>query len=127
MSSTGSSRASRRCSPTAGAASAHPAERARNDGGAGAGPRRRGSGEPFDGRPDEPYHRAAFDPRRVSSHPIANEEEIMIDSTDLFDIVHTTRAMRRLKPDPVPDELIAKILQAGVCAANGGNTQRWRF
>ena len=27
----------------------------------------------------------------------------------------------------VPDALIAKILQAGVCAANGGNTQRWRF
>ncbi len=46
---------------------------------------------------------------------------------DLFDIIHTTRAMRRLKPDPVPDELIGKILRAGQCAANGGNTQRWRF
>src|SRR5215470_3922791 len=46
---------------------------------------------------------------------------------DLFEIIETTRAMRRLRPDPVPDELIAKILQAGVCAANGGNTQRWRF
>ena len=46
---------------------------------------------------------------------------------ELFEIIETTRAMRRLKPDPVPDELIAKILRAGVCAANGGNTQRWRF
>jgi nitroreductase len=46
---------------------------------------------------------------------------------DLFEIIETTRAMRRLKPDPVPDELIQKILRAGVCAANGGNTQRWRF
>ena len=46
---------------------------------------------------------------------------------DLFEIIESTRAMRRLKPDPVPDELIAKILRAGVCAANGGNTQRWRF
>jgi nitroreductase len=46
---------------------------------------------------------------------------------DLFETIETTRAMRRLKPDPVPDELIAKILKAGVCAANGGNTQRWRF
>ena len=45
----------------------------------------------------------------------------------LFEIMHTTRAMRRLKPDPVPDELIRKILEAGVCAPNGGNTQRWRF
>lgn len=46
---------------------------------------------------------------------------------DLFEIIHTTRAMRRLKPDPVPDDLIRKILEAGVCAANGGNFQRWRF
>jgi nitroreductase len=46
---------------------------------------------------------------------------------DLFEIIHTTRAMRRLKPDPVPDDLIRKILEAGVCAANGGNYQRWRF
>ena len=37
------------------------------------------------------------------------------------------RAMRRLKPDPVPDDLIRKILLAGQAAANGGNTQRWRF
>ncbi len=51
----------------------------------------------------------------------------MSESTDLFEIMQTTRAMRRLKPDPVPDELIRKILRAGVCAANGGNTQRWRF
>jgi len=47
--------------------------------------------------------------------------------TDVFEIMHTTRSMRRLRPDPVPDELIRKILQAGACAANGGNTQRWRF
>ena len=48
-------------------------------------------------------------------------------STDIFDILHTTRAMRRLKPDPVPDELIRKILEAGIAAANGGNRQTWRF
>jgi nitroreductase len=47
--------------------------------------------------------------------------------TDVFEIMNTTRSMRRLRPDPVPDELIRKILQAGICAANGGNTQRWRF
>jgi nitroreductase len=51
----------------------------------------------------------------------------MPEGTDLFEIMQTTRAMRRLKPDPVPDELIRKILEAGVCAPNGGNTQRWRF
>jgi nitroreductase len=47
--------------------------------------------------------------------------------SDIFDIIHTTRAMRRLKPDPVSEELIRKILQAGVAAANGGNFQTWRF
>lgn len=51
----------------------------------------------------------------------------MTESLDVFDIMHTTRAMRRLKPDPVPDELIRKILEAGICAANGGNRQGWRF
>jgi nitroreductase len=46
---------------------------------------------------------------------------------DFFEIIGTTRSMRRLKPDPVPDELIKKILEAGTAAANGGNTQTWRF
>ena len=46
---------------------------------------------------------------------------------DFFEVIGTQRAMRRLKPDPVPDELIRTILEAGVCAANGANTQRWRF
>jgi len=46
---------------------------------------------------------------------------------DLFEIIGTTRSMRRLKPDPVPDELICQVLRAGAAAANGGNTQKWRF
>ena len=51
----------------------------------------------------------------------------MSEGTELFHIMRTTRAMRRLKPDPVPDELIQRILQAGQWAANGGANQRWRF
>jgi nitroreductase len=47
--------------------------------------------------------------------------------TDVFHIIHTTRSMRRLKPDPVPDELILQIIEAGLSAANGGNVQNWRF
>jgi nitroreductase len=46
---------------------------------------------------------------------------------DLFEIMETCRAMRRLKPDPVPDELVARILRAGISAPSGGNTQKWRF
>jgi nitroreductase len=48
-------------------------------------------------------------------------------SVDLFEIIKTTRSMRRLKPDPVPSSLIREILDAGVCAPSGGNMQRWRF
>jgi nitroreductase len=52
---------------------------------------------------------------------------IDIASQNLFDIMNTTRAMRRAKPDPLPDEMIAKILQAGTGAPNGGNFQTWHF
>jgi nitroreductase family protein len=45
----------------------------------------------------------------------------------LFEIMQTTRSMRRLKPDPVPPALIRKILEAGTSAPSGGNMQRWRF
>ena len=48
-------------------------------------------------------------------------------TADPFEIMRTTRSMRRLKPDRVPNELIRKILEAGVCAPSGGNMQRWRF
>jgi nitroreductase len=51
----------------------------------------------------------------------------MPDTTDLFEIMRTTRSMRRLKPDPVPDALLTRVLEAGTCAPNGGNTQYWRF
>src|ERR1700756_3632049 len=55
-------------------------------------------------------------------------EGVMPDETaNLFEIMATARSMRRLKPDPVPPELIRKILEAGVSAPSGGNMQRWRF
>jgi nitroreductase len=46
---------------------------------------------------------------------------------DLFEIMRTTRSMRRLKPDPIPDALLTQVLEAGTFAANGGNMQSWRF
>jgi nitroreductase len=48
------------------------------------------------------------------------------NTADLFEIIQTTRSMRRLKPDPVPNK-DPKNPQAGVCALSGGNMQRWRF
>lgn len=51
----------------------------------------------------------------------------MNHDTDIFHIMHTMRALRRLEPDPVPDEMLTKILDAGVCAPSGQNLQRWAF
>ena len=48
-------------------------------------------------------------------------------SHDLFEIMRSTRSMRRLRPDPVPDVLLRQVLEAGTWAANGGNMQSWRF
>ncbi len=53
----------------------------------------------------------------------------MSENTDppFFDLVGNVRAMRRLKSDPVPMETIWKVLNAGVQAPSGQNTQPWRF
>ena len=49
------------------------------------------------------------------------------DHPTFFDLVSNVRAMRRLKPDPVPIELIMKVLNAGVQAPSGQNLQPWKF
>jgi nitroreductase len=46
---------------------------------------------------------------------------------DLYEALYTTRAMRRVRPDPIPVEVQARILDAAVRAPSGGNTQGWRF
>ena len=45
----------------------------------------------------------------------------------LLEGIRTTRAIRRLKPDPVPRELIRKVCEAGTFAPSGGNRQPWFF
>jgi nitroreductase len=46
---------------------------------------------------------------------------------DVYEALYTTRAMRRVRPDPIPEEVQARILDAAVRAPSGGNTQNWRF
>jgi nitroreductase len=46
---------------------------------------------------------------------------------DVFESINTTRAMRRLKPDDVPDDLVWKVLDAAIRAPSGGNRQPWNF
>lgn len=46
---------------------------------------------------------------------------------DLYEAIYTTRSMRRLKPDPVPPELIVKVIEAATMGPSGGNRQPWMF
>ncbi|MGB2694624.1 MAG: nitroreductase family protein [Dehalococcoidia bacterium] len=45
----------------------------------------------------------------------------------LFEALYSTRALRRLKPDPLPDEVLFQLLDAAIRAPSGQNTQDWRF
>ena len=45
----------------------------------------------------------------------------------LFEAIYSARSLRRLKPDPVPEELITRILDAAIRAPSAGNTQNWAF
>jgi nitroreductase len=46
---------------------------------------------------------------------------------DVREALYTTRAMRRVRPDPVPGDVQARILDAAIRAPSGGNSQNWRF
>ena len=46
---------------------------------------------------------------------------------DLHEALYTTRAMRRVRPDPIPYDVQARILDAAIRAPSGGNQQNWRF
>ena len=47
------------------------------------------------------------------------------ESIDLLDAIHSTRAMRYLKPDPIPDEVLWELLDAAIRGPSGGNSQGW--
>ena len=46
---------------------------------------------------------------------------------DVFEAMGTARAIRYLKPDPVPTELIEKLIWAATRASSPGNSQAWGF
>ena len=47
--------------------------------------------------------------------------------SDVFELMQTTRAMRRLKPDPVPREMLEKMVEAATWAPSGGNQQQYSW
>jgi nitroreductase len=48
-------------------------------------------------------------------------------SHDLYDVMSTLRAVRRLRPDPIPADVLERVLQAACWAPTGGNMQPWRI
>lgn len=70
------------------------------------------------------------DSDRAASAPTSappNDWEEIGEDIPLLEGIRTTRAIRRLHPDPVPPELIRKVCEAGTYAPSGGNRQPWTF
>lgn len=51
----------------------------------------------------------------------------MPEEIGLFEAMYTQRAIRRLRPDPVPENLLRRVLEAATKAPSGGNRQPWNF
>ncbi len=51
----------------------------------------------------------------------------MPEEPGLFEVMYTCRAMRRIKPDPVPEELLLKLADAGNHGPTGSNVQNVRW
>ena len=50
-----------------------------------------------------------------------------VDEIGVFEAMHTQRAVRRYRPDPVPEELVTKVLDAAIRAPSAINGQFARF
>ena len=46
---------------------------------------------------------------------------------ELYEAMSTLRAVRRLRPDPIPQEVLDRVLTAATWAPTGGNAQAWRI
>jgi nitroreductase len=48
-------------------------------------------------------------------------------STPFYDVITTQRACRDFAPDPIPDDVIDRVLTAATHAPSAENSQPWRF
>lgn len=51
----------------------------------------------------------------------------MTQEIGLFEAMYTQRSIRQFKPDPVPDDLVHKLIESATKAPSGANRQPWRF
>jgi nitroreductase len=59
--------------------------------------------------------------------PAPLDVERIGEDVPLLEGIRTCRAIRRLRPDPVPRALLRKVCEAGTFAPSGGNRQPWVF
>ncbi len=45
---------------------------------------------------------------------------------DLYEAMNNLRAVRRLRPDPIPGDVLERVLQSACWAPTGGNQQPWK-
>ncbi len=67
--------------------------------------------------------------RNVATEPSAQPDDPVPVGPDapIMDVLRTMRAMRRLKPDPVPRELLEQLVQAATWAPSAGDMQLYDF
>ncbi|HLI58340.1 MAG TPA: nitroreductase family protein [Solirubrobacteraceae bacterium] len=54
-------------------------------------------------------------------------ETVQAAGAPILEVMRTMRAMRRLKPDPVPRELLEQLVQAATWAPSASNTQAYTY
>jgi len=46
---------------------------------------------------------------------------------EFYDVIKTRRSVRSYKPDPIPDDVLKRVLDAARIAPSGSNRQPWKF
>jgi 5,6-dimethylbenzimidazole synthase len=67
------------------------------------------------------------DPNRADSHRAGGHEFSPEERRAIYEAIFRRRDMREFLPDPVPDEVLARVLVAAHHAASVGFTQPWDF
>ncbi|HQX63413.1 MAG TPA: nitroreductase family protein [Thermomicrobiales bacterium] len=70
-------------------------------------------------------------PKEVEMIPAptpAERQPLADDALEAFGtVIRGRRSVRRFRPDPLPDELVDRVLEAGLWAPSPHGTQPWRF
>src|SRR5258708_28982555 len=58
---------------------------------------------------------------------MSQADTLALDYDMLMDLIRNRTSVRKLKPDPIPDDSVSKVLEAGRWAMSGANGQPWDF